>query len=87
MEKPRKIKQAVLSGDTAFLSAAGKKGAEIVNLKKAEERIRNEAIEDAEQWQRDVEEEERRLNTNEHIIDPDGNDLDYSPENDENEKV
>lgn len=79
-ERPRKIQDARLAGDTEYLSAAGKKGAEVTNEIKAAKKVEHDAIEDAEALQRELEEEERKIEANEHIITPDGEDLDYIEE-------
>ena len=79
-ERPSNIKKAMIEGNTDYLSAAGKKGAIARHEKFEQERILQ-----------DIRDEEMRLahlkctmSANKHIIDPDGNDLDFNPTNTDN---
>jgi hypothetical protein len=76
--KPAFVRGAMKASDHESLSAMGKKGAEAKNrnwdLKKASDEYREEMAE----IQKQLEEQERITSANEHIIDPDGNDLDYT---------
>jgi hypothetical protein len=72
-EVPPKIFHAIKSGDTEYLRNAGRKGghktAERHQEESAHEMLTSE-IRELEEWQ-------RKLSTNEHIIDPDGIDQNY----------
>ncbi len=78
--KPTTIKNAALDGNKEALSAMGKKGAEVANKNRADKKeigkIQSARIAEL----KDQEEQQLREATNEHIIDADGNDLDYTPE-------
>jgi hypothetical protein len=80
--RPEKIRKAVLSGDSDYLSNAGKKGAETANENRRLEEERTQTIKEAEDLQRQIEDEERIREANEHIITGDGIDLDYNETND-----
>ncbi len=82
-ERPRKIQEARVNGDVEYLSAAGKKGADVTNEIKRAEAIERNAIEDAETLKRELEEEVRKLEANEHILTPDGEVVDYLKEDEE----
>ena len=72
-ERPLKIQQAIKSGDTEFLRQAGRRGAEVSTERRRIEEAKSllaAEIRELEEWQ-------RKISTNEHIIDPDGNDLEY----------
>lgn len=80
-KKPKTIADSIEANDTAHLQAAGRKGAEATNALKRRERERQEIAELQSQIQaeeRNLEDEEQRRNANEHIITPDGEDLDYN---------
>ena len=77
-ELPPKIIQAIKSGDFEYLQNAGRKGGEITARKHDIERAKAllaEEIKQLEEWQ-------RKVSTNEHLIDPDGNDLNYIEDED-----
>ncbi len=77
-ERPARIINAMKSGDTEFLKHAGRRGAEVSTQKRRLEdakAVLAAEIRELEEWQ-------RKLSTNEHIIDPDGNDLDYVDDKD-----
>ena len=77
-ELPPKIIQAIKSGDFEYLQNAGRKGGEITSRKHEIERAKAllaEEIKQLEEWQ-------RKVSTNEHLIDPDGNDLNYIEDED-----
>ena len=61
---PKTVRQAIESHDTEALSAAGKKGAEVTNNKKAEQ----QAIDDRLRERRDEEDRKMREQANEHIV-------------------
>jgi hypothetical protein len=78
--KPQKITEAIDSGDTQRLSAAGKKGAEVTNSKIRRERERQEIGElqnEIEVECKKMEDLESQRAANEHIISADGVDQDY----------
>lgn len=77
-ELPPNILKAIRSGDTEHLKNAGRKGGFASALKKDIENAQNDIaaeIKEIEEWQ-------RKLSTNEHIIDPDGKDLNYVEDED-----
>ncbi len=72
--KPERVRQAQVEGDTDYLSAAGRKGAETAKANRerteAEDALLAELAEEAQA----LEELERMNATNEHILTPDGED-------------
>jgi hypothetical protein len=71
--RPEKIKKAIVSGDTDYLSAAGRKGAEAAQ----EKRLKEQSVDEADKLYDEIlaeqelyEDEWRRRQANEHIIDP-----------------
>lgn len=79
-KKPSSIREAIKADDGATLSAAGRKGAEVVNEKRAKEREQQEVLA-AEAAERAAgEEAELRRSTNEDILSADGEDFDLAPE-------
>ena len=82
-KRPDSIKQAIADSDTERLSAAGRKGAEQTNTIKKWAREREEIAalqNEIETERRKLEDTEARESANEHIISPDGDDQDYTPE-------
>lgn len=77
-ELPPEISKAKKSGDVEHLKNAGRKG----GLATAAKRDIERSLADLAQEIKDLEEQERKFSTNEHIIDPDGNDLDYIKDED-----
>ncbi len=78
--KPKDIKDAALDGNKKLLAAMGRKGAEIANKKRADEKEIEKIQEDLRAALRYEEMKKQREAANEHIIDSDGNDLDYIEE-------
>jgi hypothetical protein len=79
-EKPENIKSAQESGDTVYLQAAGRKGAEATNAIKKRERERQEISDLQDEIlaeKKAFEDGEQKRAANEHIITPDGVDLDF----------
>lgn len=84
MERPSRIQKAMIEGNTDYLSAAGRKGALVTNERfKYEQMMREfDAIDAEERRIAAIKEEQVRMKqANRHIIDPDGNDLDYNSTN------
>jgi len=80
-KKPDAVRNAALDGDKEHLSAMGKKGAEAAHAK---QELNEDIAEVKEARLQELQQEETNTKieeANEHIIDPDGNDLDYSDEN------
>ena len=80
-EGPKSIKDSVHNGNFEHLSAAGRKGAEKTNAGKKRERERAEISElqsELATVERELEDQKQLESANEHIITPDGEDLDYS---------
>ena len=78
---PEHIKKAIKAGDTEKLRAAGRKGAEVTNKIKAQQRIEADVLATATEIKALEAEIERQRAANEHIITPDGDDLDWNPDN------
>lgn len=79
-KKPTDVREAALDGNKEALAAMGRKGAETAN-KNRERKIDIDEIQRARITElKQREEHEMRESTNEHVIDSDGNDLDYAPE-------
>lgn len=79
--KPDNIKAAVSAQNTEHLRAAGRKGAEAANAVKKRERERAEISElqsEIAAEERKLEDEAMRRSANEHIINTDGQDQNYS---------
>jgi hypothetical protein len=75
-EKPPDIKKSITAGNTEHLRAAGRKGAEVTNRNKD----LLKTLAEIEALERQLEDETMRKTANEHIISPDGEDQDYTPE-------
>lgn len=77
-ERPPRITKAIKSGNVEYLQNAGRKGGQMTARKHDIEQARAllaAEIRELEEWQ-------RKVSTNEHLIDPDGNDLDYIEDED-----
>ncbi|MBP6924397.1 MAG: hypothetical protein KBC62_02185 [Candidatus Pacebacteria bacterium] len=77
-ERPPRIIKAMSVGDAEHLQNAGRKGGEATARKRDIENAHADLareIKELEEWQ-------RKLSTNEHIVDPDGNHLDYLSDED-----
>ena len=72
--KPERVRQAQLHEDTAYLSAAGKKGAEVANNNRERERTEEEILAELAEEAAALEELERMRATNEDVLTPDGED-------------
>lgn len=75
-ERPEKILKAIEAGDLEYLGHAGRKGGLATARKRDIEHAKQELAEEIKK----LEEWQRQLSTNEHIIDADGNDHDYIDE-------
>ena len=81
-EKPPKdIQKSIRSGNREHLSAAGRKGAEATNQKRALEKEIAEIQAERAAVIKAAEDRAQAESANEHIIDPDGNDQDFHPDN------
>ncbi len=78
--KPREIQEAVRTYNTEALRAMGRKGAERTNEIKAKKMDEGDAIDRLLSEHKKSDEQRLRESTNEHIITPDGEDLDHSKE-------
>lgn len=71
-ERPRKVRDAQMGGNARALSAMGRKGAEVTNRKKAEEKAREdeqrETWKDIDQERKEQEEHIHRIEANEHVV-------------------
>ncbi len=76
--KPKAVQEAAQDGNKRLLSEMGKKGAQVANEKQALQKDMEELQSERLAEKREQEERERIRSANEHIIDSDGNDLDYS---------
>ncbi len=77
-ERPANIMRAMKSGDREYLVNAGIKGIEAQSRKRDIEEAKAllaAEIAELEEWR-------RKVSTNEHLIDPDGNDLNYIKDED-----
>ena len=79
-DKPKPVREAARDGDKEALAAMGRKGAEAAKTKRALEADIHDVQAARALELRQQEERERAESANEHIIDPDGNDLDYNPD-------
>lgn len=79
-KKPQSVREAARHDDQEALSSMGRKGAEVANAKRENQKDEAETWEMIKAEKARREECERAQSANEHIIDPDGNDLDYNPE-------
>lgn len=77
-QKPNKIKKAILDGDTEFLRAAGMQGAHVAHEKRILQADLAAALAAHAHETRAAEEYARLVDANEHIITPDGEDLDFN---------
>ena len=69
--RPKKVDQAVKTGDTDYLSAAGRKGAEKANSARVSRLQQEAAWKQHDDEQAEEEERARAEQANEHIIHPD----------------
>jgi glutamyl-tRNA reductase len=77
-ERPPHILKSIKAGNLEHLQNAGRKG----NQEKARRREEQEAYDALAAEISELEEWQRKLSTNEHIIDPDGKDLNYIADED-----
>lgn len=76
-ERPPDIDASVKAGNTAHLSNAGRKGALAMHEKRGREKSIAEIEAELKEEEANLAEWERKVSSNEHIIDPDGNDQDF----------
>jgi len=65
---PERVQRAIETDNTEALSAAGRKGAEVTNNRKAEKRDQLDATTDRLRELNDAEDAEMRRQANEHIV-------------------
>jgi hypothetical protein len=75
-KKPHIVREAARAIDKEALSAMGRKGAEITNRKRELDQDRLEAEKAIAEERAAIEELERAISANEHILTPDGDDPD-----------
>lgn len=78
--KPDIIKKAITEDNTEALRAAGRKGAEVTNAKKAKTKEIDEMYRMRIAELKNREDEEMRRDANEHILTPDGEEPDFADE-------
>ena len=87
MKYQKKIHEAIKSGDAAFLSAAGRKGAEAAAEAKRTTRAEDDQmvtmIREMEQERTHLDETLRKRQANEHILSSEGEAFDYEVEEDD----
>lgn len=76
-ERPPEIIKSIKTGNTEHLRAAGRKGALAMHEKREQKKTVEEIALELREEEEALAEWERKVSTNEHIIDPDGNDLDF----------
>jgi len=79
---PQDIEKSIKERNLEHLRTAGRKGAEVTNLKKDIK----QTLAEIEAERRSFEDELQRRSANEHIISPEGEDFDFNPHTDDFDK-